>query len=464
MNIKTIKKCLLILLTVALFSVLSLTAFQANAADEEQNLTTATESATEESEPTTEPTTDEPVTDVPEYGWTDNGGKWSYTDSNGTDYSDGMFVIEGKKYLFNAKGVVLTGMQKVNGKYYYFSTSGSSPENGLAAMASYTGWKKLNSSTYYFNSNSAVATGWKTISGSKYYFANNGKMATGWTKIGKKTFYFKPSGALGKKGAMLTGWKKIGKKTFYFAPKGAAGKQGVMATGFKKIGKNRFYFNEKGKNGNKGALQTGWKKVKKYTYYLKSTGKNGEKGKMLTSEIAGSKTRGYGYVDSNGRKVTTEAITLAVKFVKEHTTESQSNSEKLKVCFDYLWKNYPYQRIYGLPDAGTLSKDYAEYMLKNKKGNCFCYGAAYACIAKVLGYEARVGTGMIAAIGGGMTPHGWAEVKIGGTWYICDPDMQMNHPGINSYMRTRSNYPYRLSVNNNYTLTFSEAKAVWKKG
>lgn len=450
----SIKKCLLIFLIAVSLGVLAFTAPKAYAAEDEQVATSVTE-----------PVTEEPVTDpMPEYGWTESDGKWSYTDENGTAYIGGMFTIGNNKYLFDKDGFILTGIQNSGSGYYFFSKYGDSPETGLGILVPYKGWKKIDSSIYYFNDNSSVATGWKTISGEKFYFANDGKMTTGWTKMNGKTLYFKKTGDFGVKGKLLTGWKRIKENTYYFAPDGKDGAKGSLATGFKKIGKNTFYFRSNGKDGDRGALQTGWQKVGKYRYFLQTSGKRGVRGKLITNQIAGSKKLGYAYVDSKGRKVTTKAITLATKFVLAHTTSKQSKSEKLKACYDYLWKNYSYQRIYGLPEAKTLSKDFAEFMFKNKRGNCFCYGATYACIAKVLGYESRVGTGLIAAARGGMTAHGWAEVKIKGVWYLCDPDMQMEIPSRSAYMKARESYPYPLRTNNHYTLTFSKAKLVWKKG
>lgn len=396
-------------------------------------------------------------------GWVNEDGKWSYYDLNGSLYINGIFTIENQKFFFDENGVLKAGMNKVNGKLYYFSESGFTPYDGYGAMQSYTGLKTINNSTYFFNSDYSAATGWKTINGSTFYFSSSGKMHIGWLKSGKNIFYFMTSDKKGKTGSLATGWKIINGKSFYFKKSGPAGVKGAAFLGLKKIGKNSFYFQKTGSTGNIGKIKTGWQKSGKYTYYFKPSGKKGSKGLMLKNTIAGTKKRGYAYVDKSGKRITTKAIKLAVKYVKKHTKKSQSKAAKLKACFDYLWKHYTYKRFYVLPDKNTISKNYAEYMLKNKRGNCFCYGATFACIAKVLGYDSRLGMGMIAAAGGGMTPHGWGEVKVNGKWYICDPDMQMNIRSINVYKRTRSNFPYRLTVSKHYKLGFNKAKAVWKK-
>lgn len=408
-------------------------------------------------------TDNNPATSDTVFGWTKRENKWSYIGKDGALYKSGLYSIGDKKYLFDNNGYIRSGFREYKNKTYYFSESGSSPEKGLGARKNYKGWKKIKSDIYYFKNDYSVTEGWKNVSGKMYYFSEKGKLYTGWKKIGKNTFFFKKDGAVAKKGVMQTGWKKIGKKTFYFKKQGKTGNKGSLFTGLKKIGKNSFYFSPKGSFGKKGALKTGWKKVGKYTYFFKTSGKIGKKGKMLKNQIAGSKKRGYGYVDKNGKKIKTKAIDLAVKYVNKHTKKSQSKSKKLKACFDYLWKNYKYKRFYGFPKKTTLTKKYAEFMLKTKKGNCFCYGATFACIARVLGYESRVGVGSIEAVGGGMTPHGWAEIKRNGKWYMADPDMQMNIPSVNVYLKTKSNYPYDFRCKNHYKIKFKKAELVWEK-
>lgn len=211
----------------------------------------------------------------------------------------------------------------------------------------------------------------------------------------------------------------------------------------------KYYYNSKGKP------VTGWRTINKKKYYFN------KKGVLQTNQIVGSKKAGYYYVDSTGVRVTSSEIKLAVKFVTAHTKTGWSQSKKLKACYEYLWKYTSYQRAYGLPNASNLSS-YASYMLKNKKGNCFQYAASFAAIAKVLGYESRVAVGSISSYSGGMTPHGWTEIKVNGKWYLCDVNMQKEHPSINSYMKTDSSYAYRHRCNKRYKLKISKGKVSWK--
>ncbi len=321
-----------------------------------------------------------------------------------------------------------------------------------------TGWQTIDGSTYYYNSDGTVATGFMNIDGSKYYFNSNGVMVTGFKKIGSSKYYFKKSGV------MVTGLKKIDGYKYYFKS------SGVMVTGWKKISGYKYYFNASGK------AVTGWKKINGKKYYFKKSGKMAtgltkigskkyyfnKKGVLQKKKIVGTKKTGYYYAGSDGVVCTDKATRAACKWLMANTTSSMTRAQKLKAAYNYLWKNMTYKRTYGIPGASDLT-DYAVEMLTTKQGNCFKYAASFAVFAKVLGYQTRVSVGYTTHYNGGWTSHGWTEVKVNGTWYLCDPDMQMNHPSVNAYMRTESTYPYKHKVSNKYTLTISNGKLKWTK-
>lgn len=88
------------------------------------------------------------------------------------------------------------------------------------------------------------------------------------------------------------------------------------------------------------------------------------------------------------------------------------------------------------PPAGyTYEEGYAIYAVENRRGNCFCFAAAFAGAAKALGYDARYIEGRVGMARGGTGPHGWVEVVINGTTYVCDPDGEYEL-GRNFYMVT----------------------------
>ncbi len=164
----------------------------------------------------------------------------------------------------------------------------------------------------------------------------------------------------------------------------------------------------------------------------------------------------------DGVVVFDDQLTAAAQFVGANTSSSASDSARMEAAFKalskYSYKRYTYT---GDPTASDMPT-FAKQMFANKQGNCYRYAAAFAYIANALGYDSRVAVGKISSASGGMTPHGWTEVKVSGTWYICDANMQMNHQNINSYMRTESNYAYKHSCSARYTMTVSNGTVTWK--
>lgn len=243
-------------------------------------------------------------------------------------------------------------------------------------------------------------------------------------------------------------------KKVYFSLKQSNGTYKVVKPG--KANSYVYYFDANGngtKYKKKRFVKVSYKKTK-YTYFS-------NKGTILKNTIAGNKSQGYYYVDSTGVKVTTKEMKQAVKFVRSCTKTSWSKSRKLQACYNKLWKNYTYERFYDTPKASKMPS-YARYMFSKKRGNCFRYAASFAYIAKVIGYDVRVVTGSISSLRGGMTPHGWTEIKIDGKWYMFDANMQRNFPTISSYKKTESTYPYRHEVSKKYKMTVKNGKVKWK--
>lgn len=192
---------------------------------------------------------------------------------------------------------------------------------------------------------------------------------------------------------------------------------------------------------------------KKQVYYYR-------KGKLVKNRIVGSPKEGYYYVDTTGVRIADKTTKLAVKFVRAHTKSSDSKSKKLKKCYYYLAKHYKYSRSYGnlYPKAKHM-QSLAYDMLKNKRGNCHRYAASFAYIARVIGYDAKVVVGDVSGNHGGMTPHGWVEVKNKGKWYVCDPDMEYNNH-VPGYMKKST--PCKTSVKRKCRITAKNGRIVWK--
>lgn len=123
---------------------------------------------------------------------------------------------------------------------------------------------------------------------------------------------------------------------------------------------------------------------------------------------------------SSSQKLENKAAQIVDKKVKAN----DSTKKKLKKLFTYLQKEYDYGRKVGFDAYSGWEKDYAMEMFEDKKGSCYHYAAAYAFLAKkASGCSTRIGIGQTDGFSGKLQKHAWTEVKIGGKWYILDPNM-----------------------------------------
>lgn len=113
----------------------------------------------------------------------------------------------------------------------------------------------------------------------------------------------------------------------------------------------------------------------------------------------------------------------------------QTKGRDLRACFNYA-ASLPYYRPTPEPQKGyTNSEWYALYGFNNGKGHCYVQAAVFYWLAKNLGYECYYVQGYVPRIGGGLITHGWVEIIINGTLYVCDPNFT-NETGRNGYMIT----------------------------
>lgn len=201
----------------------------------------------------------------------------------------------------------------------------------------------------------------------------------------------------------------------------------------------------------KGIVTSGGKK-----YYYE------DNGSPAKNKIVGSKTEGYFYAGSDGVICESEDIKLAVDFVVKNATGTTS-ARKLHSCFRKL-VSYDYATVFGAPKNAEDMKNMGIRMFKQKNGNCYCYGAAFALIARVLGYDSRAVSGQILMYHGGLGGHGWADIKTNSGWLICDPDMdKYSYSPDSYYLVTFARYPTKpLVYGTNYYITVENGKSVWK--
>ena len=80
---------------------------------------------------------------ITEVGWIQDGSTWYFKYPDGTYQQAGWLKWNGKWYLFDSNGRMLTGWQQTNGNWYYLGESGDMK----------TGWLKSGDVWYYLNPN-----------------------------------------------------------------------------------------------------------------------------------------------------------------------------------------------------------------------------------------------------------------------------------------------------------------------
>ena len=194
------------------------------------------------------------------HGWVNSGGATYYYDDEGNEYS-GMHVmpddgttryfdvnthamvtgeaeIEGKKYLFDAAGIMMTGLQNVNGSARFYD-----PDTGIMK----TGWFETGDGTYYFDETTGDgASGWTKIKGDLYYFSqDDGFLRKGSISLAEGEYYADP-----KDGKIVRGLKELNDKQYYFDKD-----TGLMTKGWAEIDGEKYYFDEDSGEGVDGIIE-----------------------------------------------------------------------------------------------------------------------------------------------------------------------------------------------------------------
>ena len=179
--------------------------------------------------------------------WVKDVAGWWYACADGAGYlKDGWFTINGRDYLFNPSGYMLTGfLKRADGQWVYANESGALVGGWVRDGGSWyyldpatkvmkTGWVADGGSWYYLRASGAMATGWVADGGSWYYLRASGVMATGWVQVDGSWYYLSDSGK------MTTGWVNVGGSWYYLNA------SGVMLTGTQVINGRTYVFDDSG--------------------------------------------------------------------------------------------------------------------------------------------------------------------------------------------------------------------------
>lgn len=192
---------------------------------------------------------------------------------------------------------------------------------------------------------------------------------------------------------------KLANGVFSYKKGKCAIKKGVVAEKLVIKSKTMYFYNSKGKLLKKGIVGNS-----KLGYYYASS--SGKINKNYCAPVKSNKKL-WNVVCGKATIVKTESdktLYRALKVVKKVTKTDMTKKQKLRKCYNYLAKNYSEHN----PRIPHYSGEnwhimYANDIFKDGGGNCFSYGAAFAYMAKAIGY-----TDVYACNSGG---HGWAEVN-----------------------------------------------------
>ena len=186
-----------------------------------------------------------------------------------------------------------------------------------------------------------------------------------------------------------------------------------------------------------GLMRQGYITVNGATYYYDS------EGTLVKNGIVGNAKDGYRYADKNGKvdmsycgavtsngsewnvvngkatKVTSEydkTLNRALKLLAKITTSNMTKEQKLRKAYDHVKTAYnEYNPRIPHFHGDNWHLIYANDIFVGGGGNCISYGAAFAFLAKAIGY-----TDVACCNSGG---HGWAEIN--GKAY--DPEWEKHH-------------------------------------
>lgn len=290
-----------------------------------------------------------------QYGMQKVGGKnYSFNRTTGALQAVGQKNINGRWYLFDNKGYVLSGFQRIgnqhktvyydvntaqmqygqkhiNGSWYLFDNVTGAMKTGLQRIANQNktvyydksgkmqyGQRRINGSWYLFDDvTGAMKTGLQFIEGQKklVFYGSDGKMKYGVQRIGNKKFSFnRTTGALEATGQqninghwylfdnkkqVQTGFQKISNqnKTVYYDQKTAQ-----MQYGQKRISDNWYMFDSV-----TGAMKTGFQRISNQnkTVYYNQNGQMQYDWKMINGKkyyfdrVTGKMATGNVVIDSN---------------------------------------------------------------------------------------------------------------------------------------------------------------------
>jgi len=157
------------------------------------------------------------------------------------------------------------------------------------------------------------------------------------------------------------------------------------------------------------------------------------------------------YFDAEGRYTTgdTALDNQLNALVEQLTDSSMTRDKKLKALYNYCRDNFSYLKR-PLVAAGTTGwePEYASAFLSMGKGNCYSFSSLFCLLAREIGQPAYT---VVGGLGKNASPHGWVEIRLDGTNYMFDPQLEWRY--VHDYGRKSHNLFKVLPQNTGHTYT-----------
>ena len=123
---------------------------------------------------------------------------------------------------------------------------------------------------------------------------------------------------------------------------------------------------------------------------------------------------------------------LAAEVVRENTGASMTRMEMLRAMYDYTMQHIRYVGLANYECSWTPAHGKDGWMppmaaktLSDGYGNCYCYAAVFAALARAVGYQAYAVGGVVSA---NEDPHGWVVIvdEDGNVW-LNDPEIEYRY-------------------------------------
>ena len=335
--------------------------------------------------------------------WVSILGFYYYFDDNGNPVT-GTRTIDGVTYYFNEKGKayasggsttpsVKTGWQYENGKYYYYSASGTRVTNA---------WQKYGSTYYYLGADGAVVSNtWVDYQGKHYYMRADGTaFANGWLNYAGEYYYF------GADGALVVNDIVQYKGTYYYV--GADGR--VVTNGWIEYQGVRYYVGEDGQ-----VKASGWVEYQGAYYYLDANGRPKTnswvvyQGNYYYVDGAGQAVSGWKQIDGVWRYFGTDGKLVRNDIVKSdgkiYYMDANGRLASGWHKADGLWYHF---------DETTYTADMSKWIQVN--GTWYYIGTSGGVVTN--GWATSNGKWYYMGADG-KSVGGW--LQLGGKWYYFDP-------------------------------------------